>query len=179
VNFADEVWEDELMRQSQMAAGIAALSPAQRIAYEAAKRAAEAEQEAYTTALMARLAAEAAAKAPKEHPMLLIREKEEAQRLLASVLTVTAMNPWDVISTRLYQSGGVATRYRGPLDCAMQAVRAEGVLALQKGWLAQFARLGPHTILTFVAMEHLRPLFAASPLFSEVEPADIVNSRAR
>lgn len=33
--------------------------------------------------------------------------------------------------------------------------------------LAQYARLGPHTILTFVAMEHLRPVFATLPLFSE------------
>jgi hypothetical protein len=32
-----------------------------------------------------------------------------AASLMASVLTVTAMNPWDVISTRLYQSQGKNT----------------------------------------------------------------------
>jgi solute carrier family 25 protein 34/35 len=69
--------------------------------------------------------------------------------------------PLDVISTRLYQSQGRATTYSGPLDCAMQTVRAEGWAALQKGWLAQYSRLGPHTVLTFLFLEKLRPLVAA------------------
>lgn len=111
--------------------------------------------------LRRRLAAEAGL---RDTPLFL------AASLVTSLVTVTVMNPLDVVSTRLYQSSGVETRYRGPLDCAVQAVRAEGLLALQKGWLAQYARLGPHTILTFVAMEHLRPLLAGVPLFSEAEP---------
>ena len=78
---------------------------------------------------------------------------------LASVLTVTAMNPFDVVSTRLYQSQGRATVYSGPLDCAMQTVRAEGWGALQKGWLAQLSRLGPHTVLTFLILEQLKLAF--------------------
>lgn len=81
--------------------------------------------------------------------------------LLASVLTVTVMNPWDVISTRLYQSKGVGTRYTGPLHCARETIRAEGWWALQKGWLAQYGRLGPHTVLTFLLLENLRPSFLA------------------
>ena len=80
-----------------------------------------------------------------------------AASLLASVLTVTAMNPWDVISTRLYQSVGNRTVYSGPLDCAAQTVAREGWGALQKGWLAQYGRLGPHTVLTFVLLENVRP----------------------
>jgi solute carrier family 25 protein 34/35 len=83
-----------------------------------------------------------------------------AASLAASVLTVTVMNPLDVISTRLYQSHGKNTVYAGPLDCALQTVRAEGVAALQKGWLAQYGRLGPHTVLTFLFLEQLRPLVA-------------------
>ena len=88
-----------------------------------------------------------------------------AASLLASVLTVTAMNPWDVISTRLYQSVGVGTQYSGPFDCAAQTVRAEGWGALQKGWLAQYGRLGPHTVLTFMLLEAVRPRFAAVDAF--------------
>ena len=65
-----------------------------------------------------------------------------ASSLATSFITVTVMNPFDVISTRLYQSAGKATRYSGPIDCAAQTVRAEGVMALQKGWTAQYARLG-------------------------------------
>ena len=79
-----------------------------------------------------------------------------ASSLAASFITVTVMNPLDVVSTRLYQSAGRNTHYSGPLDCLMQTVRAEGVAALQKGWLAQFARLGPHTVLTFVFLEQVR-----------------------
>jgi len=79
-----------------------------------------------------------------------------AASLAASVLTVTVMNPFDVVSTRLYQSQGRNTVYAGPLDCARQTVRAEGWAALQKGWLAQYLRLGPHTVLTFVFLEQVR-----------------------
>ena len=80
----------------------------------------------------------------------------------ASFITVTVMNPLDVISTRLYQSAGVNTRYRGPIDCLIKTIRSEGVFALQKGWLAQYARLGPHTVLTFVFLEQLKPLLTVS-----------------
>ena len=67
--------------------------------------------------------------------------------LATSFVTVTVMNPFDVISTRLYQSAGKATSYSGPIDCALKTVRAEGVLALQKGWTAQYARLGERVAL--------------------------------
>ena len=86
-------------------------------------------------------------------------EQHLSASLVASVLTVTAMNPWDVISTRLYQSKGHGTQYSGPLDCAAKTVRVEGWAALQRGWLAQYGRLGPHTVLTFCFLEYLRPLF--------------------
>jgi len=89
-----------------------------------------------------------------------------AASLCASLLTVTVMNPLDVVSTRLYQSAGRNTVYRGPLDCGLQLVRAEGLAALQKGWAAQFARLGPHTVLTFVFLEQVRPLFLAVDAFT-------------
>jgi len=80
----------------------------------------------------------------------------------ASFITVTVMNPLDVISTRLYQSAGVNTQYRGPIDCLLKTIRSEGVFALQKGWLAQYARLGPHTVLTFVFLEQLKPLLTVT-----------------
>jgi len=81
-----------------------------------------------------------------------------AAAAVSSLVTVTAMNPLDVVSTRLYQSGGRATSYAGPLDCARQTWRAEGITAFFKGWSAQYLRLGPHTVLCFVALEALKPL---------------------
>lgn len=62
--------------------------------------------------------------------------------LASSLVTVTVINPLDVISTRLYQSAGRATAYTGPIDCLRQTVRNEGWGALQKGWLPQYLRLG-------------------------------------
>jgi hypothetical protein len=106
------------MRQSQMAAGIAALSPALRIAYEAAKRAAEAEQEAYTTALMARLAAEAATRAPaKDHPMVRLRESEEGARQLALHRTME-----DALWDQPFSSY-LEERYHGLFDCGSMPER--------------------------------------------------------
>jgi solute carrier family 25 protein 34/35 len=77
--------------------------------------------------------------------------------LCSSVVTVTCMNPFDVVSTRLYQSGGNATKYTSPIDCAMQTWRNEGPRAFMKGWTAQNIRLGPHTVITFFVLEHLKP----------------------
>jgi solute carrier family 25 protein 34/35 len=79
--------------------------------------------------------------------------------IVTSFFTVTVMNPFDVISTRLYQSSGKATVYSGPLDCFLKTVRTEGVSALQKGWVAQYLRLGPHTIIMLLTMEELKPHF--------------------
>lgn len=117
ISWADEVWEDELMRQSQMAAGIAALSPAQRIAYNKSLAAAAAEQAAYTTALMARLQAASADKAPKEHPMILLRESEEGMVLTTRGWAMEdAM--WDQPFSRYLEE-----RYHGLYDCGSMPER--------------------------------------------------------
>jgi hypothetical protein len=120
-SWADEVWEGELMRQSQMAAGIAALSPAQRIVYEAASAAARAEQEAYTTALMARLAAErmtaTAFQAQAEHPMLRLREAEEGAQQLSSCWAME-----DALWDQPFSSY-LEERYGGLYDCSYMPER--------------------------------------------------------
>lgn len=71
-----------------------------------------------------------------------------ASSLIAGVFCVTSMNPFDVVSVRLYnqplKDGVVGVLYSGPIDCIQKIVREEGLLALQKGWVAQYFRLGPH-----------------------------------
>ena len=84
----------------------------------------------------------------------------------SSLLTVTVMNPFDVVSTRIYQSSGRQTIYYGVLDCIQKTVKAEGWTALQKGWLALYLRLGPHTILTFVFLEKIRAKFLTIDAFT-------------
>jgi solute carrier family 25 protein 34/35 len=92
------------------------------------------------------------------------------------------MNPFDVVSTRIYQSSGRQTVYHGVFDCFKKTIRTEGWTALQKGWLALYLRLGPHTILTFVFLEKIRAWFLRSETFrrqSQTLTSDvIVNSDA-
>ncbi len=99
---------------------------------------------------------------------------------ISSFFTVTIMNPFDVISTRIYQSSGRQTVYYGVFDCFKKTIRTEGWTALQKGWLALYLRLGPHTVLTFVFLEKIRARFIKLDMMkkeSRTIPIDImVNS---
>ncbi|CAR29184.1 hypothetical protein ZYGR_0Z01050 [Zygosaccharomyces rouxii] len=62
-----------------------------------------------------------------------------------------AMNPWDVILTRIYNQKG--DLYKGPIDCFIKTVKIEGPGALYKGFQAQLFRIAPHTILCLTMME--------------------------
>lgn len=77
------------------------------------------------------------------------------------------MNPFDVISTRMYQSSGRQTVYYGVVDCFRKTIVAEGWTALQKGWLALYLRLGPHTVLTFLFLERIRAQFLTYEIFTQ------------
>ena len=77
--------------------------------------------------------------------------------LLSGVINVTAMNPFDVISVRLYnQPSNTIKLYTGPIDCFVKTIKTEGPRGLLKGWVAQYFRLGPHTVLTFLFLEQFR-----------------------
>lgn len=83
--------------------------------------------------------------------------------LLASVLTgliaTTFMNPFDVVSTRMYNqsnSKGDKVLYTSVFDCIKKIITKEGPYGFYKGFTAHYARLAPHTILTFVFWEFLK-----------------------
>ena len=73
---------------------------------------------------------------------------------LAGVVATLLCQPVDVVKTRIMASA--RGTYPGARACAVGIVRNEGVLALYKGTLPAFARLGPQTVLTFVFLEQLR-----------------------
>jgi len=80
-----------------------------------------------------------------------------ASSLVSGVAVTVFMNPLDVVSTRLYnQKQG--TLYSSPLDCINKIARTEGIMGLYKGCLAQYLRLAPHTMLTFIFWEQLKAL---------------------
>ncbi|XP_053546220.1 solute carrier family 25 member 34 [Bombina bombina] len=80
--------------------------------------------------------------------------------MISSVGVAVAMTPFDVVSTRLYNqpvdSEGKGRLYRGFLDCFMKITKKEGPLALYKGIVPAYVRLGPHTILSLLFWEELR-----------------------
>ncbi|KAG0049837.1 Mitochondrial oxaloacetate carrier protein, partial [Linnemannia elongata] len=81
--------------------------------------------------------------------------------LISGFFVCAVMNPFDIISTRMFNQAtdpitGKGSLYRNPLDCFLKTVRTEGVTALYKGFTAHYLRIGPHTIFTFVFMEQTK-----------------------
>lgn len=92
---------------------------------------------------------------------------------MASLGSAVASTPLDVIRTRLMNQkrvlvtsmngGGVTTPaaklYEGTIHCGMQTVRTEGVMALYKGFIPAWLRMGPWNIIFFITYEQLKNLY--------------------
>ncbi|XP_039145228.1 mitochondrial uncoupling protein 5-like [Dioscorea cayenensis subsp. rotundata] len=80
----------------------------------------------------------------------------------AGLVAAMASNPVDVVKTRVMNmrtAPGEAPPYAGALDCAVKTVRAEGVMALYKGFVPTVSRQGPFTVVLFVTLEQVKRLF--------------------
>jgi solute carrier family 25 protein 34/35 len=72
------------------------------------------------------------------------------------------MNPFDVVMNRLMnqvKSDPSVKPYRNSLDCLFRTVKDEGLMALTKGYVAHFLRIGPHGVFTLVLTDQLRSLY--------------------
>ncbi|KAM0952555.1 putative mitochondrial carrier protein [Dioscorea sansibarensis] len=79
----------------------------------------------------------------------------------AGLVAAMASNPVDVVKTRVMNmrsAPGEAPPYAGALDCALKTVRAEGVMALYKGFVPTVSRQGPFTVVLFVTLEQVKRL---------------------
>ncbi|KAF7829996.1 mitochondrial uncoupling protein 5-like [Senna tora] len=79
----------------------------------------------------------------------------------AGFVAAVASNPVDVIKTRVMNmkvEAGMAPPYNGALDCALKTVKAEGPMALYKGFIPTMSRQGPFTIVLFVTLEQVKKL---------------------
>eukprot|EP01017_Pseudomicrothorax_dubius_P033490 TRINITY_DN4490_c0_g3_i1.p2 TRINITY_DN4490_c0_g3~~TRINITY_DN4490_c0_g3_i1.p2 ORF type:complete len:298 (-),score=84.58 TRINITY_DN4490_c0_g3_i1:1064-1957(-) len=76
----------------------------------------------------------------------------------AGLLMTITTAPVDLVKTRLMSQPNDAKVYNGMIDCALKSVRNEGVLSLYKGFLAQWMRFGPFTIIQLMVWEKLRSL---------------------
>ncbi|KAJ6370332.1 hypothetical protein OIU76_028580 [Salix suchowensis] len=84
-----------------------------------------------------------------------------AASFVAGFVASVASNPIDVIKTRVMNmkvEPGVEPPYKGALDCAVKTVKAEGPMALYKGFIPTISRQGPFTVVLFVTLEQVRKL---------------------
>lgn len=76
--------------------------------------------------------------------------------LIAGFGVCCAMNPLDVITTRMYSQPsdiyGRPLLYPNLISCFTATLRSEGPYGFLKGFVAHYYRIGPHTVLTFVFM---------------------------
>lgn len=87
-----------------------------------------------------------------------------AASVAAGFVAAVASNPIDVIKTRVMSMKMEAGApppppYSGALDCAAKTVKAEGLMALYKGFIPTISRQGPFTVVLFVTQEQVRKLF--------------------
>eukprot|EP01086_Lenisia_limosa_P009401 TRINITY_DN3279_c0_g1_i1.p1 TRINITY_DN3279_c0_g1~~TRINITY_DN3279_c0_g1_i1.p1 ORF type:complete len:305 (-),score=100.24 TRINITY_DN3279_c0_g1_i1:19-903(-) len=78
--------------------------------------------------------------------------------LISAFFATTCSMPFDMAKTRLQQMTASGVQYNGALHCMGRVAMDEGVLALWKGFIPYFSRLGPHTVMTFLLLEQLRRL---------------------
>lgn len=80
---------------------------------------------------------------------------------ISGLTAATVAAPVDLVRSRVMDDaraggGGTGGSYSGALDCAVRTVKAEGPLALWKGWTPAYLRLGPHFMVSLPLLEFLR-----------------------
>ena len=81
----------------------------------------------------------------------------------AGLITTATTNPVDVVKTRMFISG--EGKKLSAKEAAMEVVREYGALrGAMRGFTANYIRLGPQTMVTFVVAEELRKWFGLESL---------------
>jgi len=75
--------------------------------------------------------------------------------MISGLVTTAASMPVDIAKTRIQNMKTINGKpeYKGAFDVLFRVVRNEGFFALWKGFTPYYARLGPHTVLTFIFLE--------------------------
>lgn len=83
--------------------------------------------------------------------------------MFSGFVTTVASMPMDMAKTRIQnQKPGPDGKfeYKGTIDVLTKVGRQEGIFALWKGFTPYFARLGPHTVITFILLEQLNATYS-------------------
>ncbi|KRT79703.1 mitochondrial carrier protein [Oryctes borbonicus] len=80
-----------------------------------------------------------------------------AASMVSGLMTTAASMPVDIAKTRIQNMKIIDGKpeYSGAFDVLGKVVRNEGFFSLWKGFTPYFARLGPHTVLTFIFLEQM------------------------
>uniref|UniRef100_A0A7N0V579 Uncharacterized protein n=1 Tax=Kalanchoe fedtschenkoi TaxID=63787 RepID=A0A7N0V579_KALFE len=84
-----------------------------------------------------------------------------ASSMVAGFVAAVTSTPVDVMKTRVMNmkvEPGKPPLYSGVFDCLVKTVRAEGVMALYKGFVPILSRQAPFTIVLFVTLEQVKKL---------------------
>jgi len=81
--------------------------------------------------------------------------------MISGLITTAASMPVDIAKTRIQNMKTVDGKpeYTGGVDVLAKVVRKEGFFALWKGFTPYYARLGPHTVLTFILLEQMNYIY--------------------
>eukprot|EP00744_Colponema_vietnamica_P006952 GILI01010038.1.p1 GENE.GILI01010038.1~~GILI01010038.1.p1 ORF type:complete len:302 (-),score=100.51 GILI01010038.1:184-1089(-) len=75
----------------------------------------------------------------------------------AGFVAACVSSPVDVMKTRLMsQKSGADRVYTGMVDCFVKTVKAEGFMALYKGFIPNWLRIGPWCVVMFMTYEQYR-----------------------
>lgn len=87
---------------------------------------------------------------------------------VAGLVCSISTSPIDTVKVRYmnqqFNAQGKGHLYRSAIDCAVKTVQREGPLALYKGFLMCWLRLGPHTMLSLMIFEKLRSFVGLNPV---------------
>jgi len=81
--------------------------------------------------------------------------------MISGLVTTAASMPVDIAKTRIQNMKMIDGKpeYKGAGDVLLKVVRNEGFFALWKGFTPYYARLGPHTVLTFIFLEQMNGFY--------------------
>ena len=77
--------------------------------------------------------------------------------MISGLVTTAASMPVDIAKTRIQNMKMIDGKpeFKGAGDVLIKVIRNEGFFALWKGFTPYYARLGPHTVLTFIFLEQM------------------------
>ncbi|KAK2181338.1 hypothetical protein NP493_403g05002 [Ridgeia piscesae] len=82
--------------------------------------------------------------------------------MISGLVTTGCSMPVDIVKTRIQNMKIIDGKpeYSGAMDVLRRVVRGEGFFSLWKGFTPYYARIGPHTVLTFIFLEQMNRLYS-------------------